>query len=62
VSLNRGITQFKKGYQPGTKLVKDKNGDLLVESHIVFNRWKNYFCHQFIVLGINNVRQTASQP
>jgi hypothetical protein len=32
--------QFKKGYQPRSNLVKDENGDLLADSHIL-NRWKN---------------------
>jgi hypothetical protein len=27
--LYRGITNFKKGYQPKTNLVKDERGDLL---------------------------------
>jgi hypothetical protein len=30
--LYRGITVFKKGYQPKTNLVKDERGDLLVDS------------------------------
>jgi hypothetical protein len=25
----RGINECKKGYQPGTNLIKDENGDLL---------------------------------
>jgi hypothetical protein len=28
----RGINEFKKGYQPGTHLVKDENGDLLAQN------------------------------
>jgi hypothetical protein len=38
--------------------MKDDNGDLLAESHNIFNRQKNYFCQLFSVHGINNVRQT----
>jgi hypothetical protein len=41
--LYRGISEFKKGYQPRTNLVKDKNGNLLADSHSNLNRWKNYF-------------------
>jgi hypothetical protein len=41
--LYRGINEFKRGYQPRNNLVKDKNGDLLVDSHNILNRWKNYF-------------------
>jgi hypothetical protein len=40
--LCRGINYFKGNYQPTNNLVKDKNGDLLADSHIL-NRWKYYF-------------------
>jgi hypothetical protein len=29
--LHRGITEFKKGYQPKTNLVKDERGELLAD-------------------------------
>jgi hypothetical protein len=35
--LYRGITEFKKCYQPGTNLVKDEKGDVL-EDHKILNR------------------------
>jgi hypothetical protein len=38
-----GLNEFKKGYQPRTKLVKNDNGDLLAGFHNILNRWKNYF-------------------
>jgi hypothetical protein len=41
--LYRGINELKKGYQPRSNLVKAENGDLLADSHIILNRWKNYF-------------------
>jgi hypothetical protein len=41
--LYRGINEFKKGYQPRSKLVKDENVDLLADSHNILNRWKNCF-------------------
>jgi hypothetical protein len=34
----RGITKFKKGYQPGTNLAKGEKGDLLAEPHKILNR------------------------
>jgi hypothetical protein len=37
------INEFKRSYQPRNNLVKDKNGDMLAESHNIFNTWKNYF-------------------
>jgi hypothetical protein len=42
--LYRGITEFKKGYQPKTNLVKDERGDLLADPQKILTRWKNYFC------------------
>jgi hypothetical protein len=39
--LYREINEFKRGYQPVNNLVKDENGDLLVDSQDILNRWKN---------------------
>jgi hypothetical protein len=36
--LYRGINEFKKGYQPGTNLVKDESGDLFADSHNSLHR------------------------
>jgi hypothetical protein len=41
-ALYRGINECKKGYQLRNNLVKDKNVDLLADSHNILNRWKNY--------------------
>jgi len=41
--LNRGINDFKKGYQPRTTIVKDEKGDLVAYSHSIMARWRNYF-------------------
>ena len=49
--LYRGISDFKKGYQPRTSIVKDAKGDLVA-------RWRNYFSHILNVRGVNDVRQT----
>jgi hypothetical protein len=43
IDTYRGIYEFKRGYQPRSNLVKDENGDLLADSHNIFNRWKHYF-------------------
>jgi hypothetical protein len=37
--------------------VKDENGDLLVYSHNIFNRWKNYFSQLQNVHIVSDVRQ-----
>jgi hypothetical protein len=50
--LYRGINELKRGYQLRNNLVKDENGDLLVDSHDILNRWKNYF---FQLLNVHNV-------
>jgi hypothetical protein len=38
--MYRGISEFNKGYQPGTtsNTVKDKKGVLLADSHSILNR------------------------
>jgi hypothetical protein len=35
--LHRGINQFQNGYEHRTNLLKDNNGDLLVDSDNIFN-------------------------
>jgi hypothetical protein len=44
-------------YQPINKLEKYENGDLLADSHNIFNRWKNYFSQLLNVHNFSNVRQ-----
>jgi hypothetical protein len=39
-------------------LNQDKRGNLLVDSHNILNRWKNYFCQLFNVHEVGGVRQT----
>ncbi|KAJ4446465.1 hypothetical protein ANN_13161 [Periplaneta americana] len=41
--LNKGIKEFKNGYQPRVNVIKDENGDFLADSPSILNRWKNYF-------------------
>jgi hypothetical protein len=55
--LYRGRNGFKGGYQLRNKLVKDDNGDLLADSHNIFNRWKNYFSQLFNVHNVSDVWQ-----
>jgi hypothetical protein len=56
--MSRGITEFKKGYQPRTNVVRDDKCDLLENPHIILNRWKNYFCQLSKVQGAAGLRQT----
>ena len=55
--LYRGI-DFKKGYQPRSKIVKDEKGDMVTDCHSILARWRNYFSQLFNVRGVNDVRQT----
>jgi hypothetical protein len=50
--LYRGITEFKKGYQPKTNLADRQN---------ILTRWKNYFCQPLNVQGAGGIRQTEIQ-
>jgi len=36
--LYRGISDFKKGYQPRTNIVKVRKGDLCTECHFILAR------------------------
>jgi len=56
--LFRGISDFKKGYQFRTITVKDKNGDLVADSHNILARWRKHFSRLLNVHGKNDVRQT----
>ena len=63
--LYRGISDFKKGYQPRTNIIKDEKGDLVTECHSILAWWWNYFFQLFIVHGVSEVRQTklrTAQP
>jgi hypothetical protein len=53
----RDINEFRKGYRPRTNIVKDENGDLLADFHNILNKWENYFCHVWNVLGVDYVRE-----
>jgi hypothetical protein len=55
--LYRGISDFKKGYQPRTNIVKDEKGDLVADCHSILTRWRNYFSQLLNVLGDDDIRQ-----
>jgi hypothetical protein len=56
-NLYRGINEFKRGYKPGSNLVKDENGDLLADSNTILNRRKSYFSQLLNVHDVSDVRQ-----
>jgi hypothetical protein len=53
----RGINDFKRGHQSRSNLVKDKNADLLADSHHILNRLKKFFCQLLNVHRASDVRQ-----
>jgi hypothetical protein len=55
--LYRDIYDFNKGYQPTNNIVKDEQGDLVVDSHSILARRRNYFSQILNVHGVNDVRQ-----
>jgi hypothetical protein len=56
--LYRGISDFKRGYQPRTNVVKDEKGDLVADAHSILARWRNHFFQLLNIQGLNDVRQT----
>ena len=53
--MYRGISDFKKGYQPRYNIVKDEKGDLVADSHSIVARWRNYFSQLFNIHGVKDV-------
>jgi hypothetical protein len=60
IILETCIGEFKRGYHPRSNLMKDENGDLLADSHNIWNRWKNYFS-QLLNERASDVRQIYIQ-
>jgi hypothetical protein len=58
VDLYRGISDFKKAYQPRTKIVKDRKDDLIIDSQGILPRWRKYFSQLLNIYGIYDDRQT----
>jgi hypothetical protein len=56
--LYKGISDFKKGYQPRSNTVKDEKGDWVTDSCSVLARWRRHFSQLLNVLGVNDVGQT----
>jgi len=47
-----------KGYQARNNIVHDEKCDLVVESHSILARWRNYFSHLLNVHEVNGVKET----
>ena len=57
--MYRGISDFKKGYEPRTDIVKDEKGCVVTDFHRTLARLKNHFDQLLKVRGVKDVRQTA---
>jgi len=55
--LYRGISDFKRGYQPRCNIVKDEKGDLVADSHSIVAWWRNYLSQLFNVHGVKDIGQ-----
>jgi hypothetical protein len=55
-----GKSDFKKGYQPRTTIVKGETGDLVTDSYSILGRWRNYFYQLLNIHGVNEIRQTET--
>ena len=54
--LYRGISDYKKGYQPRNIIVKDEKGDLVTEPNNIFASWRKEFFQLFSVHGVSDIR------
>jgi hypothetical protein len=56
--LQRGINDFKKGYQLITNIGKNEKDDLVTDCHNILATWKNHFSQLLNVRWVNDIRQT----
>ena len=56
--MYKGVSDFKKDYQPRTNIVKEETGNLVADSHSILARWRNHFSQVLNILEVNGVRQT----
>ena len=48
----RGISDFKKDYQPKTNILKDEKGDMFVDCYSILARRRNHFSQLLNVHGV----------
>jgi len=56
--LYEGISDFKKGYQLRTNIVRNEKGDLVTDSHSILARWRNHFSQLLIVQMLGRQKYT----
>ena len=47
-----------KCYKPRTNTIKDRKGDLVIDTHSILVRWRKYFSRLLNIHAVNDVRQT----
>jgi hypothetical protein len=57
-NLYRDVSDFQKGYQRRTNIVKNQKGDLVADSHSILVRWRNPFSQLLNIYEVNDVRET----
>jgi len=53
--LYKGISDFKKGYQPRCNIVKEEKGDLVADTHSIVARCRNYFSQLSTCMGLRTL-------
>ena len=56
--LYRGISDFKKGYQPRTNIVKGETGNLVIGFYSILDKCRDYFSQPLNTHRVHYVRQT----
>ena len=56
--LYRGISDFKKGYQPRTNVVKDEKDALVADSYSIVAKRRSYCSQLLKVHGFNDIKHT----
>ena len=60
-NLYRGISDFKKGYQPRTDTVKDEKCNLVTDCNSILDRRWNHISQLLNVHGVSDDRNTHSR-
>jgi len=57
-NLYRSISDFRKGCQPRTNIVRNEKGDLVADSHSILARWRKHFSQLLNINEVNDIRAT----
>ena len=57
-NLYRSISDFRKGYQPRTNILRNEKCDLVADSHSILVRWRKHFFQLLNKHEVKDVRAT----